>query len=499
MNLRQKSVRGSVVLTLGELVVHGGGFIRNVILARLLTKADFGIAATLAMVINLLEFSGKLGIARFVIRDPEGDEPEFLATAHLVQALAAGLSAALIAAAAWPMARLFGIGEHFTGLLALAVVPLLQGVGHLDTRRYERELRFGPSTMVDAIPQLGITLLAWPVGVWFGDYRAVLLLLVVKAVLSCVGSHWLAEQPYRWRCRRDYVTRMVRFGWPLIVNGLLMFVVLRGDQFLVATFYSMEDLGPYAAAAALTLAPTFFFTRVFASVMLPVMAKVQNDAAAFVRRYRLVVGLIGAFAASYAAGVMLCAEALMSGVFGSKYAGAGIILAWLTAANALRILRLAPAIAAIARGDSVNQMVSNLSGLVALLPALAVALAGQPVWMVACSGLVGETVACIVSFHRLERQHQVPLVRNVQPVALVAAVLLLAGWGGHWGVQQLTPLASVSVAALGAMVAGATVVLVLEDPRQEAGRFWRRLRSVGWRRLPSFLRGTDAPGKPAAT
>jgi hypothetical protein len=40
------------MLSLGEGVVYGASFIRNMILARLLTKANFGIAATFAMVIK---------------------------------------------------------------------------------------------------------------------------------------------------------------------------------------------------------------------------------------------------------------------------------------------------------------------------------------------------------------------------------------------------------------------------------------------------------------
>lgn len=474
------------MLTAGEGVIYGSSFVRNMILARMLTKADFGIAAAFAMIITLLEFSAKLGISRFVVRDKEGDQPEFLATAHFVQGAAAVLSTLLMVAAAWPMALLFGIRDHVGALYILATIPLLHGVGHLDVKRFERELRFGPSMWVELVPQVVITIAAWPVAKWLGDYRAVVVLLIIKAVCSCVGSHLLAEQSYRWRMHREYVTRMLRFGWPLIVTGFLMFGVLQGDQFLVATFYTMADLGPYAAAAALTMAPTFFFGRVFNSIALPVMAKVQDDPVGFARRYRLMIAGICAFSATYAAGAMVGAEALMQVVYGKKYAGSGILLAWLGAANAFRNIRIAPAIAAMARGDSINQMNSNIWRVMTLVPALLLALNQQPLWLIAGSGLAGEVLACMASFMRLRRRDGIGLWISIKPTLYVAAATtgsLVIGQTmcKHW---DLVPALAAAMAA--ALLLGGLMVLVLPELRTEVIAFRAQFGNGHWRQwLPN--------------
>jgi O-antigen/teichoic acid export membrane protein len=470
-----------LILSLGEGAGSAAAFVRNMILARLLTKADFGIAAAFALIISLLEFSAKLGISRFVVRDKEGDQPEFLASAHFVQAVAAVLSCLLMMAAAWPLARLFGIAGQVHALLVLAVVPLLNGFNHLDVRRFERELRFGPSTWVEVIPQIGVVLAVWPVARWLGDYRAVLVLLVLKAICTCAGSHWLAEQPYRWRFHWEYVNRMLRFGWPLLVTGLLMFGVLQGDQFLVATFYTMSELAPYAAAAALTVAPTFLFGRVFNSIALSVMAKVQDDPSGFDRRYRLVIAVVSAFSAAYSVGMIVGAEGLMRLAYGNRYAGYGVILGWLAAANAFRNIRMAPTIAAMARGDSLNSMLSNLARVMALLPVLALAPSKQPLWMIACMGLLGEALACAVSFRRLSRMHGVPLAHSLRPAALATAAVALAGVATQLGVQGLPPGISLSLAVVGAGFAGTVVAFCLEDTRRELSRLWRALRRFDWR------------------
>jgi O-antigen/teichoic acid export membrane protein len=497
MSLRLKALRGSAVLSIGEAVGYGASFVRNMILARLLTKADFGIAATFAMVISLLEVSAKLGIARFVVRDKEGNDPLFIATAHSVQCVAAVLSTILIAAVAWPAARVFGLSEHMAAFLVLAAIPLLQGFVHLDTRRYERELRFGPSALTEAVPQVIIALLAWPVGLWLGDYRVVLLLLIIKALLTCGAAFYLAERPYQFRLHREYAMRMLHFGWPLLLNGLVTFFIVRGDQFLVASFYSMADLGVYAAAASLTLVPTLFFTRVFASVMLPLMAKVQDDPVVFNRRYGLVIAVVCAFSAIYAVTVILGAEAFMQLAFGRKYHGTGVILAWLAVANAFRNIRLAPAVAAIAKGDSMNQMISNLWSGVSLLPALAVALAGQPVWLVACAGLVGEAFACAVSFRRLSRRDGVPASQSLIPTSLVAFSVIAAGAGSLLGVHHAPPLLAICIAGIGGCLFGALVVVALKDLRREAAKLWSHCEAKRFAELLPILKKSAVATKPA--
>lgn len=499
MGLKRTAMRGSAVLALGEGLGFAASFVRNMILARALPKADFGVAATFAMIITLLEVSAKMGVARFLVRDKEGNEPEFQATAHMVHGVAALASCVLIAAMAWPMAVLFGIREHVGAILALAAIPLLHGFGHLDVRRYERTMRFGPATWVEAGPQLVITALAWPVAAWLGDYRAVLVLLLVKALLSWLMSFLLAERPYRWRVHRGYATRMVRFGWPLVLNGFLMFAVMRGDQFVVATFYEMPDLAAFAAASSLALAPTLLFSRVFSSAMLPVMARAQDDPVAFERRYRLILAIICSFSAAYAIALIVAAEPLMRFAFGSKYAGAGILLAWLATANALRNVRRATAIAAIAKGDSVNELYSNLSGGVALLPALAIGFLRDPVWMIAAVGLLGECIACWVAFRRLSRRDGVPLSTSLIPTSLVVLAMGIAGAVCVPLAERQLPMPiMLGIGVVAAAVGATAVAFLLAASRQQILLFLRKGRARGWRNVVSPGKGPGPIKEPNA-
>jgi O-antigen/teichoic acid export membrane protein len=498
MSLRGKAFKGSVLLAVGGLVDHGGSFVRNMILARVLTKADFGVAATLGLIIALLEFSAKLGVARFVVQDKEGNQSNFIATAHLVQFTAGAFGALLMAASAPMLARLFRVPALGMTITWLALVALFRGLEHMDIRRYERDLRFGPSTLVEAIPQLVITLAAWPVAVWLKDFRAVLILLIAKTALGSLISHLLAQRPYRWHWHRGYVVRMLRFGWPLLATGFLMVGAMQGDQFLVASFYTMTDLGPYAAAAALALAPSFLFGRVFNPLALPLLAKVQDDLPVLQRRYSQIVAVVVAFSAISTVGMVIGGEALMRLVYGGKYAGSGVILGWLAGATAYRNLRIAPSLAALARGDSQNQLLSNLWRVSSLLPALGLAFLHKPIWMLACCGLLGEALGCWASFVRLRRRDGVPISVSLVPTHWLTVMVVGGGlvawlggdwWPGFWG------LASGMLAAL---IAGAVLSTALPELRQEVGAAWEGFRDGGWREARSRVFGHSPVRKAVA-
>jgi O-antigen/teichoic acid export membrane protein len=493
MNTRLKSVRGSILLASADAVGFACSFVRNMILARVLTTTDFGIAATFAMMISLLEFSGKMGVGQSVVRDRDGEHADFVAAAHLTQVSVGVVSAIVMFGAAWPLASVFGIADQRWALASLALIPLLRGCEHMDIRRFERGLRFGPSSLTELIPQVVITAAAWPVARWLGDYRAVLVLLVAKAVMVCVCTHLLAERTYRWSVRPEYQYRLLQFGWPLVMTGLIMFAVMQGEQLAIATFYQMSDVAPYAAAATLALMPVFFLGRVFSSILLPLLAHLQDDTSAFRQRYQQVLSALACVAGSCSVALILGGEGIMRVIYGAKYAGAGVLLAALAAAGAMRTVRAATALAAMARGDSRNELYSNGSRLVALLPAVALAYKGAPLWQVAYCGLLGEAVAGLVSIVRLRWRDGVPVSTTLVPLAWVGALVGLASFGVYIGAHRLSTAANLFVAALAGAVGAATIGAALPELRRELLALKRR--AAADRGVVSLLRGSFAVGK----
>ena len=103
---------------------------------------------------------------------------------------------------------------------------------HLDAACQQRDMRFGASVWLDTVPQV-VTTLAAPLAKWLGDYQVMLYVVIGQVVMMTLVSHLVAERPYRWAWDRVIIGRMLRFGWPLLINGLLMFAIFQGDKAIV--------------------------------------------------------------------------------------------------------------------------------------------------------------------------------------------------------------------------------------------------------------------------
>src|SRR5437899_131865 len=161
---------------------------------------------------------------------------------------------------------------------------------------------------------------------------------------------------------------MVAFGWPLMINGVLMYIIFEGDRFVIGTShrlfarstYTLADLGVYSVAFALAMAPTMLVANISTQLFLPLLSQVQDSMPQFRRRYVLCAELISFLATMISIPLITLGGRAVILVYGSKYAAAGTFIGWLGAMWAVRILRVVPTVAAMALADTHNSMISNV-------------------------------------------------------------------------------------------------------------------------------------------
>lgn len=435
--MRRSVFTGGTVLGTGQTLSRALSFVRNVIVARLIAPEDFGVAATFAITVSLLEMVSDLAADKLIIQAKDGDEPRLQATAQLWQFGRGLASAMLICALAWPTTMLFEVPQARWAFYWLALVPLLRGLLHLDVRRLQRHMRFAPMVATELGSQLLVVLLAWPLAAWLRDYSAMLWLLIAQSATLALLSHLLAERPYRWDWDPGSARRLFSFGWPLLINGLLMFGVFQGDRLIVGAGYSMEDLGVYSVAFALTLTPTLMLAAFSGSLLLPLLSRVQDDQEELARRYTLCAQVLALAAGMIAVPFIVVGGKLVTLVYGDQYQAAAAFIGCLGAMQAVRLFRVATTLAAMSRADTLNSLFANCYRVLGVAGALGAALLHLPlVWIAAC-GLVGEILAFVASALRLRRRQGLNLAASMLPAGLVSGVLAVAGMAGVWDAVTL--------------------------------------------------------------
>src|SRR5271170_6136213 len=126
MTLRKKMLQGGVLVAAGQLMGKALSLARNVIVARLVSPANFGIAATFVIIVTLIEMISDLGVGTLVVQSANGEDPSFMASAHLVNALRGILNSVILFALAWPLAMLFNVPQAAWAFRWLALYPLIK-------------------------------------------------------------------------------------------------------------------------------------------------------------------------------------------------------------------------------------------------------------------------------------------------------------------------------------------------------------------------------------
>ena len=416
-------IRSGLVLSAGNVAGALLSLARNVIIARLISVEDFGIASTLALTMGLAEMASNLALDRLLVQARDGEDPRLLSTLHLIQAVRGVLSAGVLLLIAHPVASLFGVPDVAWAYQVMAVIPLMKGLSHLDLFRRQRDMQFLPKVTVDISALLLSSVAALPLALALGDYRAMLYVMLIHALVVLVASHWVAVRPYRWGWDRDVIRRAASFGWPLILNGFLMFGIFQGDRVIVGSLIGMEELGWFSAAFSLTLVPALVLISTINGFFLPQLSQVQDDQEKFSRMYPIAMQGILLSSVLLLVLFLLLGPAVLLTLYGARYEAALPVLILLGAMQALRMFRTGPTVVAMSRAETTNPLLANIVRALALPAAALVAWQGGGVNGVILSAIAGEFLAFMAALLLLRYKMSLK-VSMMLPSAAAAAVVI---------------------------------------------------------------------------
>ena len=190
-------LRGASTLMAGNAGVQILGLLCNLLIARLVAPEDFGVAATFAALLSILDGISDMAWDKLIIQAKDGDDASLMASVHSLNLLRGLLLAIALFFNAEYLANLFGVPEAENAFAWLALVPLVRGLSHMDPKRFQRDMSFGPEINVSLGSHLLGLIVAVITALWLGDYRAMLWGLVAQALGQAVITQVLAERRYQ--------------------------------------------------------------------------------------------------------------------------------------------------------------------------------------------------------------------------------------------------------------------------------------------------------------
>lgn len=475
MSLRSRMISGGMLVGASQTLIMALSFGRNVIIGRMVSIPDMGIAATIALALQIIESASEMNVNQLIIQSKDGDDPRLQANAHTFMVLRGLITAVILVLSGGPLARLFGVPDAAWAFRMMALAPLIRGFVHQDLWRYHRAMNFGPLVRVELFSQTIALLAAWPLARWLGDYSVMLWVILIQVVIVAVCSHLAHERPYRLGLNRDYVLNILRFGWPLLFNGILILFLNYGDRFVIAAYpaYSMTDVGLYMVATSVALMPTMLVCKLAAQIVLPALARSQDDRERFTVQLQSIARIIGLTAILQTTLLIIAGPSLVVLFFGEKYLPVAAFFGWIAASSGVRILRLTPTLGALALGDSKNTLIANIARCSGFVVALVAASLGAGLEWFAIAAFFGELVSLTVSMTSLAYRKSI-----YDPTTIVATVLLVVAIAISMGIFEFVrgPDVAWMVPPLVASIAGAATIAIAASVFDPDRKEYHRIR-----------------------
>lgn len=325
MSLRQKAVKGvlwSGIQNWGSSLI---AMVVIVILARTLTKADFGLVALAMIFIEFLGAFQRQGFSQALIQRAEL-EPRHLDTAFWTSAVAGLLLGGLVFASATLIATVLGEEELGEILRWLAAVVVIEAMGTTPQAILRRDLAFRSL----AWRSLGATAVGGGVGVTMALCGYGVWSLVGQQIASSatgvlvvwIASRWIPASGFSKRHFKDL------FGFGMFTMGreVVDFLNQRIDELLIGLLLGKESLGVYKIGRQLITTINRLFTRTLSAVALPTFSRLQHDHGQMRQALLSATGMATLVAFPAFLGVAILAPELAVGLFGEAWVESGSIM-----------------------------------------------------------------------------------------------------------------------------------------------------------------------------
>jgi O-antigen/teichoic acid export membrane protein len=310
------------------------------ILARLLTPAQFGVAAEVLVFSSLVVVFADLAVGAALIQREEIDEDD-RCTAFWTCAAVGVACTALGVALAGPIAAFYRepvIEPLFTVLsfvfLATSLTTVQESLLVRDMSFRVLETRRMVATLAAAAVGIGVA--AFGGGSW-----AVILQSLTLAVVSTALLWWLS--PWRPRLRFSWASlrAMASFSGYLFGHRLLFFVHRNADNLLIGRFIGAAPLGAYAIAYNVILVPFSRIAVPIQDVLFPAFARIQGDRERIAEGWIRVTRLVAAISVPALVGLAVVADDFVAVVLGPRWHAAATViqvLAWVGILQSLQSL-----------------------------------------------------------------------------------------------------------------------------------------------------------------
>lgn len=455
--LKTRSVRGASITALVQLpkiVLMLGS---QLVLARLLLPADFGVVAMVTPVIGFVQVLADLGLTQAVVSRPQLRLSELNGFFWINLGLSAAL--AVLACLSGPLlAWLYGEPRVMAVTIASSALILLGGLGMVQAALLNRQMRYGALAIIE-VSALAVSVAAGAAFAWFGWGYWSLVIAQALATLTTTSLCWTLSN---WRPRAPSVDRgalsLAKFGGNITVSNLAGYLNMTIDNVMIGAALGSVALGLYDRAWKLAVQPLSQIQAPFHRVAVPALSRLVDDADRYRQAFAQMTQAMLLVVAPAMIFAGLLADPLIAVVLGPRWLPGAPIFAWLCVGAILTPINSATFWLLVSQARAREQMVFGTAAAVINVAAYASGLPFGIVYVAAVSALsvwVIQTPMLVWVAARTGPVDRAMMLRLLLPNVVASAVTALLLWRLReaFAINGFVSLALCAAAAMACYVA----------------------------------------------
>ena len=322
--LKRLAVRGAAATISASGLALAAQVVSTVVLARLLTPADFGVVAMVTTFSLLLVSFGLNGFTEAVIQCEEIDH--YTASNLFWFNTGAGLALAIAFAAAGSLLASFyrnPLVAHVA--IALSVGICVQATSVIHLALLMRAMRFAGTSSSDVIGRAVNTAVSILLALRGWGYWALVVGIIAQQLSVTIGAWWLCSWIPSLPRRTGKTRAMLRFAGKVYGQFSVAYSTRNIDNLLVGWRFNAVALGFYKKAFDLFALTATQLTAPLNNVALAALSRLNQDHARFRRYLASSLGMVAFVGMAASADLSLVGKDAVRLVLGPKWSESGRI------------------------------------------------------------------------------------------------------------------------------------------------------------------------------
>lgn len=285
-SLKEQTIGGIKWNSVGTVVSAGMQMLKLFILARILSKGDFGLLAIATMFLGFTEIFANMGIATGLIHKQNISQEQY-SSVFWFNLLLSGLLYGILCAVT-PL-----IAGYYNEPTLLKLIPLLSlqliisAFGKMFYTFKTKELDFKfisiitiIGAIISVIATIALALLGF--GVYSMAYGAIIQALIVQGAFTFAG---LKQYRILFHFNLKEISDILLIGVYQLATQVIDYAASKLDVFLIGRFFGTEVLGLYNLAKEFVMKIISVINPIITGVVTPAFARFQDDMPRMRSRY----------------------------------------------------------------------------------------------------------------------------------------------------------------------------------------------------------------------